>query len=104
LHDPEPRDQYQRAFACFCPRPATHQKLDFLFAADQRCARKGERNVTRLGDAAPDWPKRTKRRQQMADLGERLLVQNLGSISKQGDRYLGGLFTFGALVVIRYAK
>jgi hypothetical protein len=26
----------------------------------------------------------------MADLGERLLVQNLGSISKQGDRYLGG--------------
>jgi hypothetical protein len=45
-----------------------------------------------------------KRRQQMADLGERFLVQNLGSISKQGDRYLGGLFTFGALVVIRYAK
>jgi hypothetical protein len=40
----------------------------------------------------------------MADLGERFLVQNLGSISKQGDRYLGGLFTFGALVVIRYAK
>ena len=40
----------------------------------------------------------------MADLGERLLVQNLGSISKQGDCYLGGLFTFGALVVIRYAK
>ena len=46
----------------------------------------------------------------MADLGERLLVQNLGSIStaqdscKHGDRYLGGLFTFGALVVIRYAK
>jgi hypothetical protein len=40
----------------------------------------------------------------MADLGERLLVQNLGSISKQGGRYLGGLFTFGALVVIRYAK
>ena len=67
-------------------------------------ARKGERNVTRLGDAAPDWPKRTKRRQQMADLGERLLVQNLGSISKQGDRYLRSLFTAGALAVIRYAK
>ena len=28
----------------------------------------------------------------------------LGSISKQGDRYLRGLFTVGALAVIRYAK
>jgi transposase len=28
----------------------------------------------------------------------------LGSISKQGDRYLGGLFVIGALAVIRYAK
>src|SRR5215467_81395 len=28
----------------------------------------------------------------------------LGSISKQGDRYLHGLFTAGALAVIRYAK
>jgi transposase len=28
----------------------------------------------------------------------------LGSISKQGDRYLRGLFTTGALAVIRYAK
>ena len=28
----------------------------------------------------------------------------LGSISKQGDRYLRGLFTAGALAVIRYAK
>jgi transposase len=28
----------------------------------------------------------------------------LGSISKQGDRYLRGLFTAGALTVIRYAK
>ncbi len=30
--------------------------------------------------------------------------QKLGSISKQGDRYLRGLFTVGALAVIRYAK
>jgi transposase len=30
--------------------------------------------------------------------------QKLGSISKQGDRYLRGLFTAGALSVIRYAK
>ena len=30
--------------------------------------------------------------------------QRLGSISKQGDRYLRGLFTIGALAVIRYAK
>jgi transposase len=28
----------------------------------------------------------------------------LGSISKQGDRYLRGLFTAGALAIIRYAK
>jgi transposase len=28
----------------------------------------------------------------------------LGSISKQGDRYLHGLFSAGALAVIRYAK
>ena len=28
----------------------------------------------------------------------------LGNISKQGDRYLRGLFTAGALAVIRYAK
>jgi transposase len=28
----------------------------------------------------------------------------LGSISKQGDRYLRGLFVVGALAVIRYAK
>jgi transposase len=28
----------------------------------------------------------------------------LDSISKQGDRYLRGLFTAGALAVIRYAK
>jgi transposase len=28
----------------------------------------------------------------------------LGSISKQGDRYLRGLFVIGALAVIRYAK
>ena len=28
----------------------------------------------------------------------------LGSINKQGDRYLRGLFTAGALAVIRYAK
>ena len=28
----------------------------------------------------------------------------LGSISKQGDRYLLGLFVIGALAVIRYAK
>jgi transposase len=28
----------------------------------------------------------------------------LGSISKQGDRYLRGLFTAGALAVIRYTK
>jgi transposase len=28
----------------------------------------------------------------------------LGSISQQGDRYLRGLFTAGALAVIRYAK
>ena len=28
----------------------------------------------------------------------------LGSISKQGDRYLRGLFVAGALSVIRYAK
>ena len=28
----------------------------------------------------------------------------LGRISKQGDRYLRGLFTAGALAVIRYAK
>ena len=28
----------------------------------------------------------------------------LGSISKQGDRYLRSLFTAGALDVIRYAK
>jgi transposase len=28
----------------------------------------------------------------------------LGSISKQGDRYLRSLFTVGALAVIRYAK
>jgi transposase len=28
----------------------------------------------------------------------------LGSISKQGDRYLRSLFAAGALVVIRYAK
>ena len=30
--------------------------------------------------------------------------QKLGGISKQGDRYLRGLFTAGALAVIRYAK
>ncbi len=30
--------------------------------------------------------------------------QKLGSISKQGDRYLRSLFTVGALAVIRYAK
>jgi len=30
--------------------------------------------------------------------------QRLGSISKQGDRYLRGLFTAGALAVIRHAK
>lgn len=30
--------------------------------------------------------------------------QKLGSISKQGDRYLRSLFTIGALAVIRYAK
>ena len=30
--------------------------------------------------------------------------QRLGSISKQGDRYLRGLFVAGALAVIRYAK
>ncbi|MGA2998919.1 MAG: transposase [Bradyrhizobium sp.] len=28
----------------------------------------------------------------------------LGNISKQGDRYLRGLFVAGALSVIRYAK
>jgi transposase len=28
----------------------------------------------------------------------------LGSISEQGDRYLRGLFTVGAVAVIRYAK
>jgi transposase len=31
-------------------------------------------------------------------------VDKLGSISKQGDRYLRSLFTAGALAVIRYAK
>ena len=31
-------------------------------------------------------------------------VYKLGSISKQGDRYLRSLFTTGALAVIRYAK
>jgi transposase len=30
--------------------------------------------------------------------------EKLGSISKQGDRYLRGLFAMGALAVIRYAK
>jgi transposase len=30
--------------------------------------------------------------------------ERLGSISKQGDRYLRSLFTAGALAVIRYAK
>jgi transposase len=30
--------------------------------------------------------------------------EKLGSISKQGDRYLRSLFTTGALAVIRYAK
>jgi len=30
--------------------------------------------------------------------------ERLGGISKQGDRYLRGLFTAGALAVIRYAK
>jgi hypothetical protein len=30
--------------------------------------------------------------------------QRLGNISKQGDRYLRGLFVAGALSVIRYAK
>ena len=30
--------------------------------------------------------------------------QRLGGISKQGDRYLRGVFTAGALAVIRYAK
>jgi hypothetical protein len=35
-------------------------------------------------------------RQQLAGLGERLPVQNLGNLSKQGDRYLSGLFTAGA--------
>ena len=30
--------------------------------------------------------------------------QKLGGISKQGDRYLRGLFTAAALAVIRYAK
>ena len=30
--------------------------------------------------------------------------EKLGRISKQGDRYLRGLFTAGALAVIRYAK
>jgi transposase len=30
--------------------------------------------------------------------------ERLGSISKQGDRYLRGLFVAGALAVIRYAK
>jgi transposase len=30
--------------------------------------------------------------------------EKLGSISKRGDRYLRGLFTAGALAVIRYAK
>jgi transposase len=30
--------------------------------------------------------------------------EKLGSISKQGDRYLRSLFTAGALAVIRYAK
>jgi transposase len=30
--------------------------------------------------------------------------EKLGSISKQGDRYLRSLFVTGALVVIRYAK
>jgi transposase len=30
--------------------------------------------------------------------------QKLGNISRQGDRYLRGLFTAGALAVIRYAK
>jgi transposase len=30
--------------------------------------------------------------------------QKLGGISKHGDRYLRGLFTAGALAVIRYAK
>jgi transposase len=30
--------------------------------------------------------------------------ERLGSISKQGDRYLRGLFVMGALAVIRYAK
>jgi transposase len=30
--------------------------------------------------------------------------EKLGGISKQGDRYLRGLFTAGALAVIRYAK
>src|SRR5258708_34078821 len=29
---------------------------------------------------------------------------SLGNISKQGDRYLRGLFVAGALAVIRYAK
>jgi len=30
--------------------------------------------------------------------------EKLGNISNQGDRYLRGLFTAGALAVIRYAK
>jgi transposase len=31
-------------------------------------------------------------------------MQRLGSISKQGDRYLGSLFVAGALAAIRRAK
>jgi hypothetical protein len=33
-----------------------------------------------------------------------VVKDRLGSISKQGDRYLRSLFTAGALAVIRYAK
>ena len=106
-HDPGPRDQYHRAFACFCPRPATLQKLDFLFAADHRRARKGERKVTRLGDAALTGLGEPRKHFVEATNGRfrrAFARSNLGSISKQGDRYLGGLFTVGALAVIRYAK
>jgi hypothetical protein len=71
-------------------------------------ARKGERNVTRLRDAALTGLKRTKKpiscRQQLAGFRRAPAVQNLGSLRKQGDRYLSGLFTAGAPAVIRCAK
>jgi transposase len=64
-----------------------------LIIADLLCFQVGREPITQTAIRRPSSPQRLERGK-----------EKLGSISKQGDRYLRGLLTAGALAVIRYAK